>query len=107
MTTWRFSDGTAVHLGGEVEGASLFAQELRASLAQDQVVVNLWPMPSEGLDLDRSDPALLDRWLSDQMGKPYRRDLGILMTVRPDGIPPLPPPPWGDDSEPEAGDTVY
>lgn len=29
MTTWKFSDGTIVRLGGDVEGGSLLAQELR------------------------------------------------------------------------------
>lgn len=90
---WRFSDGTTAELGGKIEGASLFAQELWATLAEDRCGVQLYPGPGGGVWLDRNDPMLFDAWLKQEMNRPYRRDLNLRMTERPTGIPEVPPDP--------------
>lgn len=88
---WRFSDGTVATLGGNVEGDSLFAQELRVELEQPQVGVQVYPGPGGGVWLDKNDPALFDAWLEQEMERPFRRELRLRMTKRPKGIPALPP----------------
>lgn len=100
MTLWRFSDGTTVHLGGEVDGASLFAQELRNGIAQAKV--QIWPVPFEGVGLDVNDPALMDAWVRQEMARPYRRDQKLRLLEAPSEVPPLPAPPQ-DDAEPRDG----
>lgn len=89
--TWRFSDGTTAILGGVIEGASLFAQELREELAEEGVGVQLYPGPGGGRKLDRNDIALFDAWLRQEMVRPFRRELALRITERPDGVPSLPP----------------
>ena len=92
---WKFSDGTTVELGGKIEGATLLAQRIRAEM---ELVENvpIWPAPSSGVSFDRTDPALLDFFLQRQLDFWTRiRGLPIRLT-RPDAIPALPPPPWGD-----------
>lgn len=92
---WKFSDGTTVELGGKVAGDKLFAQWLRLELSQRKTT-SIWPAPSESIPFDSNDPALLDDMLS-YLG----RLKGVRIAERPDGIPPLPPPPWASD---ESGD---
>lgn len=87
---WRFNDGTTATLGGSIEGASLFAQELRAELAQDEVGVQLYPGPGGGVWLDKNDPALFDAWLKQEMERPFRRDQRLRMTERPKDVPAIP-----------------
>jgi hypothetical protein len=99
---WRFSDGTTAELGGKIEGASLFAQELRADLVQHRCGVQLYPGPGGGQWLDRADPMLFDAWLKQEMNRPYRREFSIRMTERPDGITEVPP----DPREPIGEDEV-
>jgi hypothetical protein len=106
MTSWRFSDGTIVHLGGEVEGSSLFAQELRRELEQPDLEVQIWPHPNPGVPLDRNDLALLDTWLHLEMERPFRAWLGLGFLERPENIPPLPPPPADDDQGATPDDLV-
>ena len=85
---WRFSDGTTAELGGNVEGASLFAQELRAELEHDQVGVQYGPW-GHGRWLDRNDPALFDAWLRQEMGRPFRSAQKLKLVEVPEGIPAL------------------
>jgi hypothetical protein len=93
--TWRFADGTVVEPGGVVEGATHFAQLLRSRMAGARVVI--WPAPSPARDLDPNDVAVLDLWLTN-MSRAY----SVEMTERPKNVPPLPPPPWGEDDEESA-----
>jgi hypothetical protein len=58
---WVFSDGTVVRLGGEVEGGSLFAQRVRAKIAN----------PGTGVTMRRPQPCGMspldvNNWLSVQ-----------------------------------------
>jgi len=94
---WRFSDDTTAELGGHIEGASAFAQELRAQLAQDRVGVAFGYQPGGGAWLDRNDPALFDAWLEQERAR--MRDPSLRLLERPDGIPPLPE--LDDDELPE------
>jgi hypothetical protein len=94
---WRFSDGTTVELGGNVEGASLFAQQLRAGLA-DRPAVTIWAEPSPSFDVDPNDAAFLDAWLKVQLDLAVRIDKLPLTMRAPDGIPSLPQPePYEDE----------
>jgi hypothetical protein len=92
---WRFSDGTTAELGGKIEGASLFAQELRAQLDEggDQIGIMVYGGPGGGFWLDRNDVALFDAWLEQERTRPYRRSLNLRFIERPADIPPLPPDP--------------
>jgi hypothetical protein len=103
---WRFSDGTTVELGGNVEGPTLLAQRLRADI-EKPLAVNIWPPPGGDVPLDPNDPAILDAWLQSELA--FWRDTRKLSIrlERPDGIPPLPPPPWAGRSEEEQPGTVY
>lgn len=87
---WRFSDGTTVELGGNVEGPTLFAQWLRLELPKRKTT-SIWPHPSPEIPFDANDPALLDDMLA-YFAKLHRNPI----SARPEGIPALPPPPWGD-----------
>jgi hypothetical protein len=102
MTTWKFSDGTTAKLGGIVEGGSLFAQELRAEIAQGRLRVPV-AMPNIGHKVDVNDLALFDAWLQHEAGRPFRKPLTII--AAPENIPELPKLP-GQDAEPVEG-TVY
>jgi hypothetical protein len=94
---WRLSDGTTVELGGKVEGPSLFAQRLRAQLVDGEVRVQVWPQPSSSVVLDVSDAALVHAWLLAEIDLLNRIDSVIVkLRSKPDNIPALPPPPWGD-----------
>jgi hypothetical protein len=101
--TWRFSDGTVVELGGKVEGPSLFAQRLRAEIADAEagepgaLQVHIWPQPSEAKPVDLNDTALVHAWLTRELDH-LNRISGIVVRLRakPENIPALPPPPWGD-----------
>lgn len=99
---WTFSDGTTVDLGGNVEGPTLLAQRLRAEL-QEGATVDIWPPPATPKAVDPNDPALLDAWLRQRLGY-LTQARGLKLTLKsPDGIPPLPLPPWaGQPSEPGA-----
>ena len=104
--TWRFSDGTVVELGGKVEGPSLFAQELRQSIADPETQVAIWPEPDGKVSLDVNDAAILHAWLEDQISYWNRvRNVVIRLRAKPDNIPALPTPPWAD--EPEEAGAVY
>jgi hypothetical protein len=90
---WRFSDGTTVELGGNVEGPTLIAQRLRSHLARPRTV-SIWPPPGGDAPLDVNDRAILDAYLRSELDY-WKRIRGLKLTLkRPDGIPPLPPPPW-------------
>lgn len=103
---WSFSDGTTVELGGNVEGATLLAQRLRNDLAAPQLVC-IWPPPGGYVELDLDDPALLDRWLKDRLDYWKRIRKLPLSLQAPDGVPPLPPPPWEGSAEPEDADAIH
>jgi hypothetical protein len=104
--TWRFSDGTTVELGGKIEGPSLFAQTLRAQIADGEVWVHIWPQPSTSVLVDLNDAALVHAWLEHELDLRNRIDnVVIRMRSKPENIPALPPPPWGD-APAEAG-VVY
>jgi hypothetical protein len=95
--TWRFSDGTTVELGGKVEGPSLFAQRLRAQLADGDIAVHIWPQPCASVSVDLNDPALVHAWLKQEIDLRNRiDDVIVKMRSKPENIPALPPPPWGD-----------
>lgn len=89
---WRFNDGTEVEFGGKVEGATLFAHELREALDDDPSVA-LRPLPSESIPLDTNNAAHLDHWLTAQVHRPRWRDEGLKLVERPKGIPKIPRPP--------------
>jgi len=96
---WEFSDGTVASLGGNVEGATLFAQSLRKLIADEETTVSIWPEPNETVPLDANDPAIFDRFLRNEVRTPA---LGWMMTtlVRAPEVPPLPDPPNDpEDSE--------
>ncbi len=102
---WRFSDGTTVELGGNVEGATLLAQRLRADIVKP-LQVYIWPPPGGSVDLDPKDPAILDAWLQAELE--FWRDVrGLRLSLeRPADVPALPPPPWANQAAGEPG-TVY
>jgi hypothetical protein len=103
---WRFSDGTTVELGGNVEGDSYFAQHLRGKLDEGASVM-VWPPPGGDIELDAGDAALLNAWLDDRVDWLTRvQGSKVKLTERPEGIPPLPPPPWAPDPDAPA-DRVY
>ena len=103
---WRFSDGTTVELGGNVEGDTFFAQYLRNEIVEGDTVM-VRPPPGGDLPLDAADAALLNAWL-DQRVEWLTRVQGstVKLTERPEGIPPLPPAPWKSDPDAPA-DRVY
>lgn len=103
--TWRFSDGTTVELGGKVEGPSLFAQTLRADFERG-ALVEIWPPPDGKVELKLDDAAHLNAYLEQEVAYWSRvRNVAIKMRSKPENIPALPPPPWGD-APAEAG-VVY
>ena len=104
--TWRFSDGTTVELGGKVDGPSLFAQSLRAQFADGAAYAVVWPMPSSPHAVAVNDAALVNAWLEQELDR-WRRISNVIIKLRskPDNIPALPPPPWGD--APAEADAVY
>jgi hypothetical protein len=87
---WRFNDGTVATLGGDIEGASVFAQELRLQLARPRVGVAFGQMPDGGAWLDKNDPALFDAWLRQEMDRPFRGRLQLKLVEVPKNIPALP-----------------
>jgi hypothetical protein len=89
---WRFSDGTTVELGGNVEGATLLAQRIRAELAEG-VRIWLWPPPDGNVPLDVTDSAQLDFYLRQQLDF-WVRVRGLKLTLDRPPVPSLPPPPW-------------
>lgn len=100
---WEFSDGTTVELGGKVEGPSALARELREGLATGQARVRIWPPPCEPHEVDGRDAALLDAWLHHKLDLWRRIDRIDVRLKRPEGVPPLPPPPYGAGVEVDPG----
>lgn len=101
---WRFSDGTTVELGGNVEGPTLLAQRLRQQIASGSELVSIWPPPGGDVPLDTSDAAILDAWLGRELDY-LRRVRGLNISLaRPSNVPPLPPAPNSSSSEPG---TIY
>lgn len=99
---WRFSDGTTVELGGNVEGPSVFAQDLRDDIARG-VQVDIWPQPDGFVDLDVNDAAILNRYVDRKLSFWNRvRNVVIRLRARPENIPALPPPPWANEEAPPA-----
>jgi hypothetical protein len=102
---WRFSDGTTVELGGNVEGPTLLAQRLRQQIASVAEQVQIWPQPGGEVPLDVSDAAILDQFLRDELDF-WTRVRGLkLKLTRPDDVPELPPPPWA--GQPHDPDVIY
>jgi hypothetical protein len=67
--------------------------------------VQVWAHPTAPHALDASDPALLDTWLRQELDI-WTRVLGNELTLTaPDGVPPLPPPPWA--GQPHVPGRVY
>jgi hypothetical protein len=52
---WTMSDGTIVRLGGEVEGASLFALQLRTLIEDGRTAIS-WPGRDYVVDLSDATP---------------------------------------------------
>jgi hypothetical protein len=102
---WRFSDGTVVELGGNVEGATYFAQAIRSLIADPRTHVAIWPEPTETVPLDVDDPAIFDRFLRTEMGAPNRSWMMLELLEAPE-VPALPDPPW-DDDETESFPMMY
>lgn len=86
---WTFSDGTVFHVGGSVEGSSLFARELREKVDLVLDGTRLWaptrPLPASGHQLDLQHAGVLDVWL-EQQGK----RAGLRIVERPTELPALP-----------------
>lgn len=70
--TWILSDGTEVELGGEVRGASVFAQELREAFAHGEAQVEVYAPPGGDVTLDLKDPTLLDMYLRQEGSGQWR-----------------------------------
>ncbi len=106
--TRRFSDGTTVELGGNVEGPSLFAQKLRAQLDDGAAYAVVWPMPSSPHVVDVNDAALVNAWLEQELDL-WRRISNVIIKMRskPENIPALPPPPWANCPNDDPADIVY
>lgn len=101
---WKISDGTTVELGGTIRGATVLAQRLRDQLPRATVAI--WAHPSRHFDVHPNDPALLDAWLAERV-EWWQRVRRLKLTLeRPDGIPPLPPPPWAGREADEDGELV-
>jgi hypothetical protein len=64
---WEFSDGTVVHLGGKVEGDSLFAQLTRETFedcGKDYgPTVDDGPIPGPTVPMDPNNAHHVDVWL--------------------------------------------
>lgn len=86
MATWRISDGTTYTLGGEVEGASLFAQELREHLATVQELSIAYPGPT--IPFERDNPTHVDMLIRTVLAIPPFR--GKLRVVEAPAVKPLP-----------------
>ena len=97
--TWRFSDGTTVHLGGNVEGASLFAQEIRADMEAGRAIVMMEAIPGDEVPLDPSNASMLDRWLRDELQRPWRRELRLTEAPEVEPLPEPPPEPERPEDE--------
>ena len=98
---WKFSDGTTVELGGNVEGATVFAQQLRRSLERGaSIQLKLPPARPDPLDLENA--AQLDLWLAAEIEWRNRiRKLGLRFTERPKDLPPLPAQPVDENVYPD------
>jgi len=98
MTEWRFSDGTVVRLGGDAEGDSAFADELRHDVALVRagmtLPVSVYVEPGGSVPLDVDEPYLVHRWLRDAA-----RCHGVEMTGAPEPEPAAPPDPRGNLGE--------
>jgi hypothetical protein len=84
MATWSMSDGTIVRLGGEVEGASLFALQLRTTIDEGNAAIT-WPGREYTVDL--SDLAQCDAFVRERAAHARLKVSG------PKNVPELPPPP--------------
>jgi hypothetical protein len=66
---WRFAEGTVVHLGGNVEGDSPWADELRRTVVAARrgwgPTVFMEAQPSDGEPMNVDDPDHVDQWLRD------------------------------------------
>lgn len=74
--TWVLSDGTEVELGGEVRGATAFAQDLRQLFEGRYGClpgVGIYPEPGGSVELDLNDPTLLDIFLRQEGRAQYRK----------------------------------
>lgn len=101
---WRFSDGTTVELGGNVDGPTLLAQRLRVRL-EEISTLSIWPPPSQPVPFDKNDAALLDSFLQDELDF-WTRVRGLKLALdRPEGVPALPPPPWA--GQPHDASVIY
>ena len=92
---WRFSDETEVDPGGEVRGASLFAQRLRHRLETGRARVTLWAQPSDSVDVDLAHTGHLDLWLRTMLDRENRIEGNpVRMVEHHSPLMPLPAPPW-------------
>lgn len=101
---WIFSDGTVVHLGGLIEGATIFAQQLREKVQLPFLhpKVRLGLPPAGAVKVNLNDPAMVNAWLEDEVehrrliwSRQNDRPLAetkppIRIIERPENIPPLP-----------------
>ena len=99
---WYFSDGTIAKLGGEIEGGTAFAQELRHLLADPKQRVQVKPIPDEAPLLDRNNPALFDRFLRNEMERPCNSWMMISLLKAPE-VEPL----KFERHEEDIGDALY
>jgi len=77
---WQYIDGTVVHLGGKVEGDSLFARLARDTFERAGTEDGpLHCSVGEDVPLDTHNPHHVDVWLSDTA-----RCLGVLAIATPD-----------------------
>jgi hypothetical protein len=109
MTRWVFSDGTVAKLGGNVEGGTAFAQALREEIADPSTLVGLGPIPGPSVPLDVNDPAIFDRFLKDEMTRPFRSWMHLGLLEAPE-VPPLPAVEDEDDDvdvDPDSPDLLY
>ena len=80
---WQLSDGTVVHLGGKVEGESLFARLARDAFERarggDGPLHDEGPVPGKLVPLDVNDAHHIDVWLSSKAAC-----LGVSVVTSPD-----------------------
>lgn len=104
---WTLSDGTVVHLGGEVEGASVlakaFRQDVEAVLDPEiDFRIGTRPIPAPGHVLDLGHAGLVDVWVTERA-----RRAAVRITARPDELPELPDDGYRDDGDdPPEGDRI-
>ncbi len=92
---WVLSDGTVIHLGGEVEGDSPIAKVLRRELSPPYRLMPVHPIPSGAVPLDPNNPHHLAEAISDATRCHEGGRVGVV------SAPEMPKPEPGFELEPD------